>query len=378
LKILYVTTISNTVNAFLIPHIRYLIEEGNQVDVACNCVQELSPELEKLGCSIHDVGFQRSPLSRKNYVAYKKLKMLAEREKYDLIHTHTPIASFIARLVYRNNNNIRVLYTAHGFHFHKGAPKKNWVIFYPMEKLAARWTNGIITINEEDYNLASRLRLKDNNFSIFKVNGVGIDLRRFLPQKELEKSQLKKKYGYEAHDLILLSVAELNHNKHQDLLINAVSLLKNKMPNIKLLLAGAGDLEERYKKQTEVLGVQDNITFLGYRRDIPELLKIADVVVSSSRREGLPVNIMEAMATGLPLVVTDCRGNRDLVKNNANGYVVGINDVEGFANAVDKLCMSKELRQEFGNKSLQMINHYSVENVIEEMKKIYSTSKELD
>jgi len=370
MKILYVTTISNTVNAFLIPHIRFLIHEGNHVDVAFNTVQEVSQELIALGCSIYNIEFQRSPLSKENYKAYRRLKKLVVQENYDLVHTHTPVASFITRLACRKSANTRVLYTAHGFHFYNGAPKINWAFYYTMERIAARWTNGIITINEEDYLSANRLKLRAGA-SVYKVNGIGIDLSKFAPQTSVQKSQLRKTYGYNDSDMILLSVAELNHNKHQDLLIDAVNILKDKIPNIKLLLAGAGVLEDQYKKQVVTLGLEDNVIFLGYRKDIPDLLKITDVVVSASRREGLPVNVMEAMATSLPLAVTDCRGNRDLVRDGVNGYVVGGGDKEGFSNAIQKLCKSKELRKQFGDKSVERIMAFSLGNVLEEMRVIY-------
>jgi glycosyltransferase EpsD len=148
-------------------------------------------------------------------------------------------------------------------------------------------------------------------------------------------------------------------------------VLKNKIPNVKLLLVGSGNLIEQYKNQVKKLKLERYIEFLGYRSDVPNLLSVSDILVSASRREGLPVNVMEAMATGLPLVVTDCRGNRDLVRNSENGYVVGIDDIYRFANEVDKLYKSEELRAKFGQKSLEFIKDYSAENVRKEMRSIY-------
>jgi len=182
---------------------------------------------------------------------------------------------------------------------------------------------------------------------------------------------LRKQYGYSDDDFILIYVAELNHNKHQDLLIKVVDVLKNKIPNIKLLLVGAGKLIEDYKQQVRDLKLEDHIHFLGYRKDVPNLMAIADVAVSASRREGLPVNVMEAMATGLPLVVTDCRGNRDLVVNGKNGFVIALDDVDAFADAIERLYNSQELRTKFGRANLEMIKEYSLENVIKYMEEIY-------
>jgi glycosyltransferase EpsD len=233
----------------------------------------------------------------------------------------------------------------------------------------SKYTDCLITINDEDYECAVRKKLKA--CSIKKVNGVGIDLNKFKPQTLEKKKELRKQYGYNENDFILICIGELNHNKHQDLLINVVNVLKNKIPNVKLLLVGSGNLMDQYKNQVKKIDLDRYIEFLGYRSDVPNLLSISDILVSASRREGLPVNVMEAMATGLPLVVTDCRGNKDLVKNGENGFVIGIDDVYEFANAVDKLHKSKELRWKFGQKSLEFIKDYSVENVRKEMEKIY-------
>ena len=371
MKVLYVTTISRTVNAFLVPHIQALLDQGHTVDIACNIVSPIEEQLLERGCKIFNIEFQRSPLTKKNYMAYKQLKKLIQEGEFDLVHTHTPVASLLTRLACRNISNVKVLYTAHGFHFFKGAPLKNFLIYYTLEQISAKYTDAIITINQEDYVLANKFKLKKTN-SVFKTHGVGIDLNKFSSRDANEKINLRKEYGYKSNDFILFYAAEMNSNKHQDLLIDVVHLLKNKIPNIKLLLAGKGALKEKYEDQAKKLGIQDNVQFLGFRKDIFQLLKISDIAVASSRREGLPVNVMEAMATGLPLVVTDCRGHRDLVKNNENGYSLKINDVEGFANAILRLYKSEELRQTFGNKSLEMVKDYSLETVLKEMELIYS------
>lgn len=370
MKILYVSTISNTVNAFLIPHIKYLIEEGHQVDIAVNVVQEVNIVLKKLGCKIHNVEFERSPLKKENLSACKKIRKLVLNENYDIVHTHTPIASFITRIACRNIPNLKILYTAHGFHFFKGAPFKNWLLYYPMEKIAANYTDAIITINNEDYNSASKMKNKRLR-SVYQVHGVGVDLVKFTKCDLLKKNALRSKYGYKSNDFILFYAAELNHNKHQDLLIDVVNRLKDKVPNIKLILAGEGSLRKKYEEQVSKYKLEGNIEFLGYRKDIPKLLQLSDVAVSASRREGLPVNIMEAMATGLPLIVTDCRGNRDLVSNGKNGYIKGIEDIDGFTGTVEKLYESGELRSNLSKYSIELIKSYSTENVLKELEGIY-------
>ena len=371
MKILYVTTNSNTVNAFLIPHIQFLVKQGNEVDVAFNIIQEVRPEIVSLGCKIHQVEFQRSPLKIENLAAYKKVKEIVLKEGYELVHVHTPVASFLTRYACRNIPNVKVLYTAHGFHFYKGAPKKNWFIYYTLEKLAAKWTDTVITMNDEDYDAARKFKLRGGN-SVFNVHGVGLDLRKFSPQIKGKKERLRTEYGYDLSDFILIYAGELSYRKHQDLLIETVSLLKGEIPRLKLLLVGDGDLDMDYKVKAQQLEVDAQIEFLGYRKDIAQLMAIVDIAVSSSRQEGLPVNIMEAMATSLPVIVSDCRGNRDLVCHGENGFVVGEDRATAFAKAIKELYDSETLRKEFAIKSRELIQPYSIENVINEMGEVYA------
>lgn len=374
MKILFVTTISDTVNAFLVPHIKWLIEQGNEVGVAFNTIQEVNPELIELGCMVHQIDFQRNPVGKENLSAYKKIKYTILQEGYEFIHVHTPVASFLTRFACRNMKNVKVLYTAHGFHFFKGAPKKNWAIYYTLEKIVARWTDGVVTMNDEDYHVAKKFKLRKND-SIYKIHGIGLDLNKFIPQTPEKKVQLRKEYGFDDRDFILIYVGELSYRKNQDLLIEAVSLIKEEIPQIKLLLVGSGDRLTEYKELVKKLDVEKNVEFLGYRKDVSHLMTISDVAISSSRQEGLPVNVMEAMATGLPLIVTDCRGNRDLVYSGENGFVVGVDDAKACANRIIKLYKSNELRVEFAKKSRELIERYSLDHVISEMKEIYAKQK---
>lgn len=220
MKILYVTTISNTVNAFLIPHIKMLINEGHKVDVAFNIEQELNPELKKLGCKIHQVPFQRSPLKIDNLRAYQLLKKIIIEEGYEIIHTHTPIASAIVRLVI-SNLKVKVFYTVHGFHFYKGAPFLNWLMYYPIEKLLAKYTDVLITINNEDY---ERAKKEFKASAIEYIPGVGINLGKFS-NLSIDSKQKKKELGIAEDSFLVLSVGELNKNKNHQVVIRAIAEL---------------------------------------------------------------------------------------------------------------------------------------------------------
>ena len=370
MRILYVTTISDTINAFLVPHILSLIQQNYQVGIACHVKEEVHPDLIKSGCTIHDVPFSRNPFQKENIKAYKKIKSIVETFDYEVVHVHTPVASIVTRFACRSMKHIKMLYTAHGFHFYQGAPKKNWMLYYTLEKLAAHWTDGIITMNEEDYESAKKFTTREKD-SVYKVSGVGIDLTKFLTPTSMEKQSLREQYGYSNEDFILVSVGELSYRKHQDLLLEATSLLKSSVKNVKLLLVGDGPLEEQYKQLATSLEITSEVAFLGYRKDIKQLMAIADVGVSASRHEGLPVNVMEAMGTGLPLVVTDCRGNRDLIEDEVNGLVVKINDPKMYAEAIQRLYESPPLRFQYSEENKKKIKDYSIENVLKEMDEMY-------
>jgi len=350
---------------------KVLLNIGHEVHIAANFNDEID-HFEDPNVIKHQIDFIRNPFSIGNIKAMKQLEGLFDKIYFDLIHCQSPSGGAITRLAARKTRRkgTKVLYTAHGFHFFKGAPFKNWLIYYNIEKWLGCFTDCIITINREDYIAAkNRLKIKDVRY----IPGVGIDLNKFVPQTLEKKKELRKQYGYSEDDFILIYVAEMSYRKHQDLLIKVVNVLKDKIPNIKLLLVGDGGLIEDYKRQVRNLSLENNIYFLGYRKDVPNLMTLADVAVSSSRQEGLPVNVMEAMAIGLPLVVTDCRGNRDLVINGKNGFVVALDDVDTFADAIEKLYSSEELRTRFGHTNMQMIKKYSLENVRKYMEKIYKT-----
>lgn len=365
-KILFVATVDRGhILKFHLPYLKYFKEKGYEIHVACAGDADI-PYCDKK----HELPFERSPFKFANFIAYKKLKNIIDENSYSLIHCHTPVGGVVGRLASRDSRKkgTNVLYTGHGFHFYKGASLINWALYYPIEKWLSSYTDCLITINEEDYQNAIK-SCKAN--SIKKVSGVGVNLNKFSAPTVVEKEELRKKYNYNEKDFILMYTAELNYNKHQDLLIKTVNSLKYTVPNIKLLLAGEGSLLENYKEQVKKLELDDKVEFLGFRDDISSLLKLSDLAVSASRREGLPVNVMEAMASGLPLVVTNCRGNRDLVSDGENGYIVGIDDVEDFVTAIEKIYKSEELRRKFGEKSLELIKEYSLENVSKEMDEIY-------
>jgi len=365
MKILYVTTISNTVNTFLIPHIKTLLDERHQVDVAFNVEQEVKPEIYQLGCKVYELEFNRFPLSRDNFSAYKRFKKIIISEGYDLVHTHTPVASVIVRLVCRNLNNVRVFYTAHGFHFFKGAPLINWLVYYPVEKWLARYTDTLITINQEDY---ARAKNKFKSKRVEYIPGVGLDIERFR-NTVVDKRAKRQEIGVPQDSFVILSVGELNRNKNHEVIIKAISKINN--PKIHYVICGKGPRETYLKNILTEFGVGENVHLLGFRKDIPEIYKISDVFAFPSLREGLGMAALEAMACGLPLVTSNIHGIVDYSIDNKTGFSCNPKEQNGFIKALEKLTKSEELCKSYAKFNIDAVQKYELSIVSEKLKIIY-------
>lgn len=372
MKILYVTTISLTMNSFFKPHIEMLVQEGNHVDIACNYKElALDNVYNELSCNLYQIDFSRSPLSKDNIKAYKQLKRLIECGNYDIVHCHTPNASVITRLVCRKSRNrdgLKVFYTAHGFHFYKGAPKLNWMIYYPVEKFCSHLTDKLITINKEDYALAkSKFKTKE----ICYIPGVGINLSRF-DNVQVDRNTKRREIGVPKDAFLLFSVGELNENKNHQIVIKALEKLNN--PNIHYAIAGIGEGHDDLLKLAHNIGVYEQVHLLGYRKDIPELNCISDVFCFPSIREGLGLAAIEAMACGVPVVAADNRGTRTFILDGENGFLCRNDSVDEFVMALTKLITDYELRIKFSTEGMKTVRDYSESNVLREITKIYKDS----
>ncbi|MDM5285514.1 glycosyltransferase family 4 protein [Peribacillus frigoritolerans] len=365
MKILYVTTISNTINAFLVPHIKALIKQGHQVDIACNINQDVNPEIVKLGCSIYNIEFSRSPISFNNYHAYKKLLKLIILEKYNIIHTHTPIASVCVRLAKRKVKGLKVIYTAHGFHFFKGAPLKNWLIYYPIEKWLSKYTDVLITINNEDF---LRAKKSFNARKVHIIPGIGLDVKK-LEEVDIDYQKKRSEFGVDKTTFVLLTVGELNSNKNQETIIKSLSKLEDS--NIKLLICGEGPLKYYLEKLAKELGVDKQVKLLGYRKDIPEICKVSDLFMFPSKREGLGMAALEAMACGLPIITSNIHGITDYSINGITGYVCDPNDINKFAESIRDLKNNAKLREKIRRENIKRVKKYDLENSIRIMSNIY-------
>ncbi len=366
-KVLFIAHMDSHIACFHQPFLKWFQEQGYIVHIASNNKEQAG--VLKYYDQKFQVDLQKSPYSLKNLKAFKQLKKIMQDNKYDLVHVHTPIGSIIGRLAAKATNTRPVIYTAHGFHFYRGASFINWLLYYRIEKLFSRITNEIIVINDEDYNIAKK---KFNKVcKISKVHGVGVDLTAYYPQTPEVVEQNRHKFGFTKDDFILTYIGRLVKDKNQSFVIKIMRELVKINKHFKLLLVGLGD-KDTYQKLIDKYNLNDHVFLLGFREDINDIINISDIIVSSSLHEGLPRNIMEAMACGKPIIATNVRGHTDLIIDNVNGYLFRVNDEHGFIERVLYLYQHEDVRKEFGERSLKMVEKYKLDHVLEEMKAVYS------
>lgn len=348
--------------------IKSLIDEGHTVDIATNESEKIVPVYyREWGCKIYSIPYVRSPFSNRNLHAINMIRRVVEENKYDIVHCHTPIASVCTRLACRHlrKDGLKVFYTAHGFHFYNGAPKLNWMVYYPIEKLCSRFTDKLITINKEDYELAKK---KFKAKEVHYVPGVGVDLSRF-EDVHIERAVKRQEIGVPEDAKLLLSVGELNENKNHQVIIRALAKLND--ANVHYAIAGTGAKKESLLQLAKELGVEAQMHLLGFREDVPELNYVSDVFCFPSYREGLGLASIEAMACGLPIITSNVHGINDYSQNGVTGYKCAPADVDGFAKAIRDLTDNSALAEEMGAYNKKYVEKYEVKRIIEIMSEIY-------
>jgi glycosyltransferase involved in cell wall biosynthesis len=299
--------------------------------------------------------------------AYKNCMNVLKQGDFDVIHCNTPIGGVIGRFCGKRAKVRKIIYTAHGFHFYKGAPLLNCTVLKWAEMFMAHYTDAIITINQEDYERAQKFHLR-NQGNVYYVPGVGIDTSQYIADKQL-RTYKRNELGVEEGDIVLISVGELNSNKNHQVIISALGEIQNK--KIHYFLCGVGDKEEDLKRQSKKCGIEENVHFLGYRTDVKQLLNSSDIFVIPSKREGLSRAMMEAMASGLPCIASRIRGNVDLLENGEGGYLVEVQDVHGIADKIRVLSGDKELREKMKKANLERIKKFDVKVVKKTLEEIY-------
>ena len=362
---LLVATVQSHIGQFHKPLMRMLKEAGWEIHVAAqnNLAEKDTLQLEYPDM-VFDVPFRRSPLDLCNLTAFRELNHLLKEYRYDIIHCNTPVGGILTRLAakeYRKQGT-KVFYTAHGFHFYKGAPLKNWMLYYPLEKFFSNFTDILITINKEDFALAN----KKFNCPIAHIHGVGADSVRYYPLSPEQQEELKRQLGLSGH--ILLSTGELLPNKNQKTAILTLKEILKSVPDTHLLIAGNGSERTNLEALINRENLTDHVTFLGYTRNLPRYMQICDMEISCSYREGLPLNIVEAMLCGKPVVASHNRGHDELVQEGVNGFLVDPDDSKSYAEMFCRVLSGSGMDRNAIIKSAELYTDY---NVSKELAAIY-------
>ena len=371
-KVLFVATVVKThMMQFHLPYLKMFQEMGWETAVASKNDYENPEDCIIPYCdTYYDIPFERLPWKPRNRQAYKMLKKIIDEGNFDIIHCHTPVGAMIARLaaLSARKKGTKVIYTAHGFHFFKGAPLMNWLLFYPAEWLLAPVTDVLITINQEDY---ARARKHLRARRIEYVPGVGINTGKFR-ELTVDRDAKRQSLGYGAQDFLLLTVAEMTPNKNHITILKALALLKERgeLDNIHYLICGRGEMWASLEESAGALGISDHVNFLGYRRDVPELYKASDLFLFVTLREGLSVALMEAMSSGIPIICARIRGNTDLIDEQVSG-IFSENTPEAVAEHILQMYRDPEKRKALGRAASEKVLLFDEKNVLQQVKEIY-------
>lgn len=375
-KALMVASVASMIDQFNMENIKLLQKMGYRVHVACNFLEgntspnarnvQFKKELEAMNVTFHQIDFSRRGIAISQHIsAYKQLKFILEKD-FKLIHLHSPIGGAIGRLAARKSREkgTRIIYTAHGFHFYKGAPLINWLVYYPVERWLSRYTDTLITINQEDYNRAKKFKKTNTVY----VPGVGINLEKIRNVK-IDREKKREELGIPKDSFLITSVGELNQNKNHRIIIEALAQLDNE--NIHYAICGTGNLKNKLIELSQRLGIVEQVHLLGFRTDVHEINKASDLFVFPSYREGLPVSLMEAMAAGLPVVASDIRGNEDLI-DKKGGYLLSPGNREDWAKSIGRMYdETKENKYGMGIYNKEQVVKYELPNVIDKMASVY-------
>lgn len=376
-KVLVLASVASMIDQFNMPYIALLREMGYVVNVACNftegstCsvdkIQKLKAALSDLQVKCCQIDFARdiTKLGR-NLRAYKQVKALLSQTEYSFIHCHSPIGGLVGRMA-GHKTRAKVIYTAHGFHFYKGAPLKNWLLYYPVEWLCAHWTDVLITINQADFELAKK---KLNAGRTVYIPGVGVDVGIFA-YAQTDRAAKRAELGLPADSFVLISTGELNDNKNHITVIEALASLH--AADVHYIIAGIGGNEARLNMAAQEFGVGDRVHLLGYRTDIPQLLKASDAFCFPSKREGLGLGAIEAMASGLPLLTSNVGGINDYSEDGVTGFKYAPTDIGGFAQGILKLKNDPALRGKMGKLNIDRAKRFSIESAVAEHRKVYES-----
>lgn len=360
-RVLFITHNCNFANSFLIPQIKLYKNLGCTVFLASSLDLGNPPiEVDKF----FRIDIKQSPLKFQfNFRAFLQLKKIIFYEKIDVVNCHTPMGGVLGRLLKIPYPNLEIIYTAHGFHFYEGSSIFSWILFYPIEKFLSRYTDKLITINSEDFNLVNKKKFMSKKK--YLVNGVGVET---IKENNSEINSIISKYDLTNAYPIFTCIGQLNKNKNHRLAIESIKDILKIYPNTKLIIIGEGPLYNELNNLISNLKLSKNVILVGYTKHVLEFLSITKILISTSYREGLPKSVMEALNLGVPCLVSNCRGNRDLVKDNFNGYIFKDYTTNSLIHGVKIILNDYETLKYNTTKS---IKPFLLESIIDDYNKIF-------
>lgn len=376
MNVLIITAVGGFLPKFLMQDVQLLKDRGHVIHYATNfnnLIYECDIEdLEAMGIQCHMIAIAKSPVHIfKGIKALIQLIDIVKKNKIDAVYLHNPMGGVLGRLLTVWKKELYVIYTSHGFHFYHGAPFVNWLMYYPVEFLLAKRTNQLVTINEEDEKIAKKFKLRECGAST-KISGVGLDSKRFYYNPEI-RGTLRRKYRVGESEFVFLSVGELNNNKNHAVIIEAFA--KCNYDKAKLYICGEGSNRKKLQKLINKLGLEKKIKLLGYQIQIEDFYRLADCFVFPSKREGLGMASVEAMACGLPLIVADNRGTREYAFNNS--IVCASDDAEGFSKAMTFMIRNTLAREKMVKESLEIVPRFYREEIKESMDRVFERMREI-
>jgi glycosyltransferase involved in cell wall biosynthesis len=372
-SLLYVSTVSSTLRAFLLPFAEHFRAKGWRVDAMAQGVSA-NPECKQAFDRVWDIEWSRNPLSLSNLlVAPRSIREVIVQEKYDIVHVHTPVAAFVTRYALkglRKQGKCKVIYTAHGFHFHPGGkPLKNGV-FLALEKLAGSWTDYLVVINREDESAAKHYHFLPSE-RVRYMPGIGVELDCYNPCRvaEAELAWVRQELGIDRENPLLLSIAEFIPRKHHEDVIKAFAKLNR--PEVHLAFAGCGQLFERMRLLASNLGVKNQVHFVGRRNDIPTLIRASVATILASEQEGLPRSVMESLSLEVPTIGTKIRGIQELLEGGC-GLLVEVGDIEGLAQAMAWVLEHPEDVRAMGKRGRERMAAYDLRHIVKLHEALYA------
>ncbi|MBR0172019.1 MAG: glycosyltransferase [Lachnospiraceae bacterium] len=377
-KALLIASMASNLDNFNRNNIDLLVAQGYDVTLASNFrsaedtnsadrINAFAAEMRARGIRVVQIDFYRRVSRLRGQIrSFQQVRDLIRDGGFHLIHCHSPICAAMTRICAKDERRAgrtKVIYTAHGFHFYRGASPASWMLYYPVEKALSRETDVLITINLEDYRFAKRrLHAKKTSY----IPGVGVDTERFAPGRDT--TGLRAELGIPEDALLCLSVGELNRNKNHETVLRALTVPD--MPAVYYVIVGEGARKKALEKMAASFGIGERVRFTGYRPDVIRFYRAADVFVFPSFREGLPVALMEAMSCGLPVICSAIRGNTDLV-DTTGGYLFDPGNAEEAAGAIRSFAESGN-GEALGAYNRETMMRFDARRVSDMMKKLYA------